>query len=120
MPKSTRAYIRKLKEVGLWEEAVKFRERTVQQRRNRQELAVDELHKTIAEVICQEDPVKEAAGKIKITWLLNAVSVIPTTEERNREILEILDSTPAEFQPKVEQLMPAIRDEVAKFMPLAA
>lgn len=119
LPKSTRAYIRKLKESGKWDEAVKFRQRVVQERRNRTEIATEELHKTIAEVICQDDPVKEAAGEIKITWLLNAVGEIETTQDRNKEILEILDATPSEFQPRVEQLMPSIRDEVTKYMPVA-
>lgn len=119
LPKSTRAYIRKLKESGKWDEAVKYRQRIVQERRNRQDLATEELHKTIAEVICEENPVQEAAKEIKITWLLNAVGVIETTRERNQEILEILDSQKPEFQPQVEALMPGIRDEVTRFMPLA-
>ena len=120
LPRRIAAYIRKLKQEEKFDEAIKYRSRIISQKKARNERgqsAAEELHKTIAEVICTDDPVMEAAGEIKITWLFNAVGEIETTQQRNVEILEILSSTPSEFQPRVEQLMPGIRDEVAKFMP---
>ena len=120
LPRRIAAYIRRLKQEEKFDEAIKYRERIISQKKVRSERdhsATEELHKTIAEVICTDDPVAEAAGEIKITWLFYAVEEIETTNQRNVEILEILSSTPSEFQPRVEQLMPGIRDEVAKFMP---
>jgi hypothetical protein len=120
LPRRIAAYIRRLKQEERFDEAIKYRERIISQKKVRSERdhsATEELHKTIAEVICTDDPVAEAAGEIKITWLFYAVEEIETTNQRNVEILEILSSTPSEFQPRVEQLMPGIRDEVAKFMP---
>jgi len=122
LPRRIAAYIRRLKQEEKFDEAIKYRKRIISQkiaRNERGQSATEELHKTIAEVICTDDPVKEAAGEIKITWLFNAVGEIETTQQRNVEILAILSSTPSEFQPQVEELMPGIRDEVAKFMPVA-
>mgnify|MGYP001566967931 CR=1 FL=1 len=123
LPRRVAAHIRTLKQEGMFDEAMRYRERIIGQKKARYERlqsATDELHKTIREMICTDDPVKEGAANIKITWLFNAVGQITSTDERNREILEILNSVPSEFQPKVEELMPAIRNEVEeKFMPLA-
>jgi hypothetical protein len=118
LPKSIRTYIRRLKEDGKWEEAVRFRETITKQRRTRQEFAAEELHKTIAEVICEDDPLKEATGEVKIVWLLNAVGILGT-ESRKEEILGILDSQPEQLQPLLEQQLPGIRDRVKTFLPLA-
>ena len=120
LPKHLRTYIRRLKQAGKIDEAIKHREHFVHQRRNKNEIAVDELHKTIAEVICTDDPVKEAAGNIKVTWLLNVVGVIETPEERKAQILEIYESTPEHVQVVLEELMPLIRNEVSPLMPTAA
>ena len=120
LPRRIAAYIRRLKQEERFDEAIKYRKRIISQKiakNERDQSATDELHKTIAEVICTDDPVAEAAGEIKITWLFYAVEEIVTTNQRNEEILAILSSTPSEFQPRVEQLMPGIRDEVARFMP---
>ena len=119
LSKSIRTYIRRLKESGKWDEAVRLREAMVTRRNTRQKLVADELHKTLAEVICTEDPVKEAAGEIKIIWLMNAANIIPTSQERNTEIIEILESRPPELQPQIEALMPRIRDEVEPLLPTA-
>jgi len=120
LPKHLRTYIRRLKQAGKIDEALKYREHFIHQRRNKQEIAVDELHKTIAEVICTDDPVKEAAGNIKITWLLNAVGVIETPEERKAQILEIFETAPKHIQEVLEPMMPIIRNEVQPLMPTAA
>ena len=120
LPRRIAAYIRRLKQEERFDEAIKYRKRIISQKiakNERGKSATDELHKTIAEVICTDDPVAEAAGEIKITWLFYAVEEIETTNQRNEEIMAILSSTPSEFQPRVEQLMPGIRDEVARFMP---
>jgi hypothetical protein len=117
LPKGIRKYIRRLKQEGLWDEKVKYR--IHQQRNNKHEIATDAIHETLVEVICTEDPVEEAAGQIKIIWLMNAVGIIETTEERKKQILEILDSQPIEIQPQVEALMPSIMREVQPLLPTA-
>lgn len=120
LPRRVAARIRKLKQEGKFEEAMSLRRRIIGQKIARNEkraAATEELNKTIHEMICTDDLVKEAAANIKITWLFNALEEIQTPEERNMEILEILGSVPSEFQPKVEALMPGIRDEVVRFMP---
>ncbi len=118
LPKSIRTYIRRLKEEGRWEEAVRFREFVIKQKKTRQEIAVDELHKTIKEVICEQDPVKEASGEIKIIWLLNATGEIDQ-QGRREEIINIFDSQPQSLQAVLEKVLPKIRDEMQAFLPLA-
>jgi len=120
LPKHLRTYIRRLKQSGKIDEAVKRREHFIHQRRNKAEIAVDELHKTIAEVICTDDPVEEAAGNIRITWLMSAVGLIETPEERKAQILEIFDAAPKHVQEALEPMLPAIRYEVQPLMPTAA
>lgn len=118
LPKSIRSYIRRLKEEGKWEEAIKYRESINRQRRTRQEAAVEELHQTIKDVICEDDPLKEATGEVKIVWLLSATGVIGK-EGRKEEILNILDAQPKKLQPMLEQALPQIRDDMKPFLPLA-
>ena len=123
LPRRVAAHIRDLKQQGRFEEAMSLRKRIIDQKTTRykkQRAAVEELHRNIHEMICTDDLVEEAVGNIKIIWLFNATGDIQTTDERNREIIEILNLVPSEFQPKVEARMPAIRDEMVKFMPSPA
>lgn len=112
-----RKYIRRLKESGRWDEAIKLGQIRRDEKRNRIEVAAEELEKTITEVICEEDLLKEASGQIKVIWLLNAVGVL-STDERREEMISFLNSVPQEIQTPLEEKLPAIRDGVKQFMPL--
>lgn len=118
LPKGIRTQIRRLKEAGKLEEVALVR-KTAEEKRTRRDIAADEFGKTLAEIICTDDPIKEAAAEIKITWLMHAVGMIETQAERNKQIIEILELQPPELQPKIEALMPKIAREVQPLMPLA-
>lgn len=118
LAKNTRKFIQRLKQAGKLEDAAIVREKALRQKVDRRALAAEELNKTITDMICEDDPVKEAVGQVKIAWLLSAVGVIETPEQRKEEILEILDNQPPHLQPVIEKLLPTIRDEVKSFLPL--
>lgn len=117
-PKGIRTQIRRLKEEGKLEEVALVR-KTAEQKRTRRDIAFDEFGKTLAEVICADDPLEQAVAEIRVTWLMHAVGLIETQLERNRQILEIVESKPPELQPKVEAEMPQIARELQHFIPLA-
>lgn len=118
LAKNTRKFIQRLKQAGELEEAAIVREKALRRKRDRRALAAEELNKTIADMICEDDPAKEAVDQVRIAWLLSVVGVIETPEQRKEEILEILNKLPAHLQPVIEGLLPAIRDEVKSFLPL--
>lgn len=118
LPQSISKKIRRMKESGTWDEAIKYREAVVKQRKSRLEEATEELHEKIAEVICTDDPLTEATGEIKIVWLLNAVGEL-NSDDRRAEILEILNSKPQPIQGELERQLPGIRDWARQYLPLA-
>ena len=118
LPKGLRTQIRRLKEAGKLEEVALVR-KTAEQKKTRQAIAADEFGKTLHEIVCTEDPVTQAALEIKITWIMHAVRIIETTDERNAQIEEILKAQPPEILPQVEALMPEIAKQVQPLMPLA-
>lgn len=125
LAKNTRKFIQRLKQADKREEADIVREEALREKREKREkrdrraLAAEELDKTITAMVYEDDPVKEATAQVKIAWLLKAVGVIETPEERTQEILEILNNQPVHLQPAIEALLPTIRDEVKPFLPLA-
>lgn len=115
---SIRKYIRRLKQSGKWDEAIKLGQIKREQKRTTFEYATEELDKSITEIICTDDPVEEAAKQIKTVWLLNATGEL-SQKEREDEMERIFSGIPAEVQTSLEERMPAIRDAVKRFMPLA-
>jgi len=113
-----RKYIRRLKESGRWDEAIKLGQIKREEKRNRRDFAAEELEKTLTEVICQDDPLEEASGQIKVMWLLSAVGIM-TVDERKKEMISFLNSVPQEIQAPLEKKLLVIRDGVKQFMPLA-
>lgn len=119
LPKSIRAYIRRLKQEGKWDKAIELRNEIIRQRRTRVEIATSELNKTLVEIIREDDPLEEASDQVKAVWLLHTVGVLGT-DTRIEETLSIVSSLPPELQQGLEEKLPSIRDEVKKFMPLAS
>lgn len=113
-----RKYVRRLKQSGRWEEGIKTGQIKREEKRSRMDYAAEELEKTITEVICEDDPLNEASGQIKVLWLLSAVGEL-SSEERKEEMENFLDSVPRNLQPALVQRMRVMAREVERFMPLA-
>ena len=117
LPKSIQIKIRRMKETGTWDSGIKFREEFLKQKHHtRVEVASEELNKTLAEVICTDDPLIQATGEVKIVWLLSAVDNL-STDERKAEILEILNSKPEPIQGELERQLPVIRNWAKQYLP---
>lgn len=118
LPKSIRICITRLKKSGRWDEAIKLGQFTRDQKRTRLDYAGEELEKTLVEVICEDDPLKEASQEVKAIWLLGAVGAL-NVDERKAEMIDVINSVPQNIKPALEERLPAIRHEVEPFLPVA-
>ena len=117
LPKSIQIKIRRMEETGTWDSGIKFREEFLKQKHTtRVEVAAEELNKTLAEVICTDDPLTQATGEVKVLWLLSAVDELPT-DNRRTEILETLNSKPEPLKGQLELQLPLIRDWAKQYLP---
>lgn len=117
LPNSIAKYIRLLKQSEKWEEAIAFRENFVATKvSNRRERAEKELNQTIIELLETNDPAVQANKEVRAVWLMFAAGVLQS-DERVKNILEILDSKGGELKQQLEENLPAIRDEIKHLLP---
>jgi len=122
LPKSVRIHIRRLKESGQLEEAIRIRKLAIGKRnvsRSALEKAHKELVETAVDVVTNDDPAEVAKRSIQMLWLLSATGQVHPKDrtEEMREFLDALQETHPQILLKVEPSLPEIRDSVIKLMP---
>ena len=117
LPKSIKAYIRRIKQeqgrdVGLW-----FREQLITKKAiTRQEKAEKMLKETILKLIQTDDPAVQAKCEVRAIWLMFAAGIL-NSDERTQEIISILDSKGGQLKEELENNLPKIRDQVKFLLP---
>lgn len=117
LPKSIRAYIRRLKADGQFERAMAVaREVRERKLKERQQNAEKELYRSIRELLETKDPQVQAVEEIRAIWLLYASGVIDS-DEKTAELLVTLDSKSPDLKAFLEGRLIDIREELRPLLP---
>ena|SRR5258708_38428439 len=110
LPNGIRKHIRRLKEEGKLEEALKVRKEAVERRSAQQKLE-DKLNDSLRQAILGNEE-EQAIGEFTATWIIAKKDNL-TPEERIADLQSVYDNHPKEDK-LLEESASKIRDEVSK------
>lgn len=121
LPKSIRAHIRTLKSEGRWEQAMRIaaieREKKEKKIEVKRRSAERELYQSIGLLLETEDPQIQGVEEIRAIWLLHASGVIDS-DEKTKELIDILDSRTPDLKAYLERRLLDIRVELQPLLPM--
>lgn len=109
LPQGIRKHIRRLKEDGKLEEALRFA-RSQRDKKVRSLNAVGRLKEDVAIILESDDPKQEAVAAIEATWALSRLGDLEPSQ-RSADIMATLDNYP-EIAGSLELELPKLRDEM--------
>ncbi len=80
LPNGVRKHIRRLKENGQFEEAVRFRQESVIKKMRPRKQLENTINSNLRDLIVSESPQIQAVSALKLTWILNAIGEIDDSE----------------------------------------
>ncbi len=93
LPNGVRKHIRRLKESGQFEEAVRFRQESVIKKMRPQKQLENTINSNLRDLIVSESPQIQAVSALKLTWIFSAKGEI-TDSEREDDLYTIHKNWP--------------------------
>jgi hypothetical protein len=92
LPNGVRKHIRRLKEEGKLDEAIRFREESLKSKKSARE-KLDNEKKACLRGILSNDPQSQAFAAFELTWIINKIGEI-TDEERYADLAQVYINWP--------------------------
>lgn len=102
LPSGVRRHIRRLKEEGKLEEALRIRTESTERKRSARERLEEKLNDNLRDALISDDPKAQALGAFTSTWILNKTGDIPD-DERQADLATVYRNWPEQDNALIER-----------------